>query len=104
MEKKYRILILCATSIATSTAIAEKLKEAFRDSGLNVEITQGKGADYIPQAATLHEKFDLVISTVDFPKDVKVNVVNGVPFITGIGEQEVIKKIFEILEQKGGND
>ena len=52
----------------------------------------------------LHEKFDLVISTVDFPKDVKVNVVNGVPFITGIGEEEVIKKIFEILEQKGGND
>jgi len=103
MKRNYRILIICATSIATSTAIALRLEEVFKKEGLSVEITQGKGGDYISQSKNLHEEFDLVVPTVEFPKKTKIPVVSGVPFITGIGEDQSIQKILEILKSKKGD-
>jgi PTS system galactitol-specific IIB component len=99
MKKKYKILILCATSVATSTAIACRLEEVFEKEGLNVEIVQGTGADYVPQSENLHNEFDLVIPTIEFPRNFKIPVVNGVPFITGIGEDEAIQAILSILKK-----
>jgi len=96
---KKKVLVLCATSVATSTAIVYKLEEVFGRERLNVEIVQGKEADYSYQSKNLHKKFDLVISTIEFPKDCKIPVVNGVPFITGIGEDEVIQTILSILKK-----
>jgi PTS system galactitol-specific IIB component len=99
MKKKCKILILCATSVATSTAIAYRLEEVFEKEGLNVEIVQGTGSDYIPRSENLHNEFDLVIPTIEFPKNCKIPVINGVPFITGIGEDEAIQAILSILKK-----
>jgi len=40
---------------------------------------------------------DLVIATAQVPYDIEVPVVDGIPFLTGIGVKEVIDKIEALL-------
>jgi PTS system galactitol-specific IIB component len=40
---------------------------------------------------------ELVIATAQVPYDISVPVINGIPFLTGIGVEEVIDRIEQIL-------
>jgi PTS system galactitol-specific IIB component len=43
---------------------------------------------------------DLVISTAQVPFDLDIPVVDGIPFLTGIGIKEVIDRIEKILRSR----
>lgn len=77
------ILFVCATGIATSTAVTEKVMEYCKEHGLNVNYSQ-------TNVASLPGNTDgvaLVVSTTKVPYELDVPVVNGLPIITGIGEE-----------------
>lgn len=97
MAKK--VLVLCATSIATSTAIVQKVKELCREKNITVSITQAKGGDHIPLGPKLGDGFDLIITTVTLPHGVQTPVINGVPLITGIGEEKALADILKHLHE-----
>jgi PTS system galactitol-specific IIB component len=42
---------------------------------------------------------DLIVTTTVLGKKSDVPVINGLPFITGIGEEEVLKQIAEELKK-----
>jgi len=97
MPNHFRILLLCGTGIATSTAMRLKIEQALKTSGVNrlVEVRQGKVAD------VLHGSIDgdLIVSTAQVPSSVTVPVINGVPLITGIGAQSVLDQVVTAVRE-----
>ena len=88
-----KIIVACGSGVATSTIIASKIEELLKNNKLNAQIIQ----------CSLHEVdgnlkgASLVISSMP-GLDVKdVPVVVAFPYITGIGVEDLDKKILEIL-------
>jgi len=97
--RTYTIVVSCGTAIATSTHVALKLKEMLGERGLSINTIQcrvSEVTDYADQA-------DLVVTTAQIPFDLPVPVINGLPFLTGVGIKEVIDSIEKKLEAGGEN-
>lgn len=94
MAKK-TVAVICGASIATSTIIAEKLKKLFEEKNIDAEINKGLTAD----ADKLAPNADLIVATAFLRTDYGVPVVNGVPFLTGVGTEEAVRQILEILRK-----
>lgn len=91
--KIYKIVVACGTAIATSTHVAMKVKELLEERGLKIHTIQCR----ILEVPSLAPNADLVIATAQVPYDIDVPVVDGIPFLTGIGVKEVIDKIETFL-------
>jgi galactitol PTS system EIIB component len=92
--RTYTIVVSCGTAIATSTHVSLKLKEILGERGLSIHTIQcrvSEVTDYADQA-------DLVVTTAQIPFDLPVPVINGLPFLTGVGLKEVIDSIEKELE------
>lgn len=90
-----KIIFVCATGIATSTVVAEKVVDYCKKNGIQVEGTQCN-------IASLKEYdgiSDLIISTTNVPYETKTPVINALPIITGIGEEELLEQILSILRR-----
>ncbi len=96
MIYRKRVLVACGTAIATSTHVANRLARLFQQHGLDVTITQCR----ISEVGAYASDVDLIVSTAQIARPVPVPVVSGIPFLTGIGEQDVIDQILHVL--KGG--
>lgn len=93
MRKK--IIFVCATGIATSTVVAEKVVDYCKKNGIQVEGTQCN----IASLKEYDEISDLIISTTNVPYKTKTPVINALPIITGIGEEELLEQILSILRR-----
>jgi galactitol PTS system EIIB component len=92
----FKIVVACGTAIATSTHVAIKIKELLEERGLKIHTIQCR----VPEVPSLAPDADLVVATAQVPYDIDVPVVDGIPFLTGIGVKEVIDKIENILVNK----
>jgi PTS system galactitol-specific IIB component len=92
----YKIVVACGTAIATSTHVAIKIKELLEQRGLRIHTIQCR----VTEVPSLAPDADLVVSTAQVPFDINVPVVDGIPFLTGIGVQEVIEKIESLLTSR----
>ncbi len=92
-----KILVACGTAIATATVVAGKIKQAFDKLKIPVTIVQCKASEVQGKI----EVFDPDVIVANTPISEKAAkgkpVINGVPFLTGIGEKEALKKIFEAV-------
>lgn len=94
----YTIVVACGTAIATSTHVALKVKELLEERGLKVHTVQCR----VPEVPSLAPNADLVVATAQVPFDIDVPVVDGIPFLTGIGVKEVVDRIETILRSNRG--
>ncbi|WP_270578806.1 PTS sugar transporter subunit IIB [Caldibacillus thermoamylovorans] len=93
MAKK--VLFVCATGIATSTVVTEKVVEYCKENGVKVDYQQ-INVSAVPSNS---EGVDLIVSTTNIPYKLDVPVVNGLAIITGFGETEVLNQILSILKE-----
>ncbi|GMG97920.1 PTS sugar transporter subunit IIB [Tepidimicrobium xylanilyticum] len=93
---KKRILVACGTGIATSTMVANKIQSEItnRNEAIDVVIDQCK----VAEVSSLWSNYDLIVSTTQVPSDVKIPVISGLPFLTGVGLDKVIEDIIEKLK------
>lgn len=94
MNKK-KIVIACGTGIATSTVVADKVANLCKQEGIDALISQCKVSEL---EAYVHGA-DLVVTTTFVGKKYDIPVINALPFITGVGEEEVLKQIAETLKK-----
>lgn len=87
------VLVICGTGVATSTVVATSIREHCADHGIDVDVKQGKVMDLLGAAPDV----DLIVSTTQVPDSVIVPVVAGLPFLTGIGKDEVLAEIVRHL-------
>ena len=92
----YKIIVACGTAIATSTLVAIKVKELLAERGLNVYTIQCR----VVEVPSLAPDANLIIATAQVPFDLNIPVVDGIPFLTGIGIKEVIDNIESLLRSK----
>jgi len=97
MALQYRILVVCGTGIATATVAAEKVKIGLKERGFNVVTSQC----HAMESPTKVEDFKphIIVATTQVRKDLGVPIFKGIPFITGIGEKEVLDQIVEALKE-----
>ena len=93
MTRKRRVLVACGTAIATSTHVASRLQREFAEAGLDVDITQCR----VSEIGAYVDHVDLVVSTAPFAGALTVPVISGIPFLTGIGDEEALEQILDVL-------
>jgi galactitol PTS system EIIB component len=96
-KRTYRILAFCASGVATSTLLAKTAQSRLEDLGYRVETdTCGPGS-----IASRMDSFDLLLTTAD-PKSFKIPagkpVIRAIPFLTGVGEDECVEEIVNVLK------
>ncbi|WP_029215013.1 PTS sugar transporter subunit IIB [Kallotenue papyrolyticum] len=98
MAKRFQILILCGTGIATSTVVKARIESALNAAGLSqqVDIRQGKVADVLSGSDA-----DLIVATVQVPASVTAPAINAVPLLTGVGMQPVLDRIVAAVREGG---
>ncbi|MCM3568983.1 PTS sugar transporter subunit IIB [Neobacillus mesonae] len=91
--KKIRVLISCGSGIATSTVIANRVKEVCESNGYPVSIDQVKIVEVEKRAS----EFDLIVSSAQVPSSVKTPSVIAINYLTGINKEQTDQKILDIL-------
>jgi PTS system galactitol-specific IIB component len=95
--KKKRILVACGTGIATSTVIADRVKELCLKAGIDVHVEQVK----IVEVAGKADDFDLIVASTKVPASVKTPSVSGVSYLSGVGIEKTEAEIIEKLKALG---
>lgn len=95
MEKTKVVLVSCGTAVATSTVVARAIEDACKQAGLRVNTRQCRATEL---KALVQQGADLIVTTTPVPKDIGIPVIQGLPFLTGIGRDAVLKQIIEVLK------
>jgi PTS system galactitol-specific IIB component len=93
-SKIYTIIVSCGTAIATSTHVALKLKEILAEDGIQIHTIQCR----VPEVPDYADQADMIVTTAQVPFDLNIPIINGLPFLTGVGIKEVIKEIVTKLK------
>ena len=96
MAKKH-IIIVCGAGFATSTAGEAKVQEIVKELGIEADIVKRQVRE-LKTAASMGQ-IDLFVLMTPVTLELPGPTVNGVPFISGVGKQDTIDKIKEILSQ-----
>jgi PTS system galactitol-specific IIB component len=96
---KLRVLIACGTSIATATHVASSIRDTAREAGIAVETAQCKAAEIRGKIQTFTPH--VIVATTPVPSDLGVPTFNGVPFLSGIGLDQLKADIIEALKAAG---
>ena len=96
MTKK-NIIIVCGAGFATSTAGEAKVKEIVNELGIEAEIVKRQVREL--QTSASMGKIDLFVLMTPVTLELPGPTVNGVAFISGVGKQDTIDQIKEILSK-----
>lgn len=91
---KKKVIVACGGAVATSTIAAGRIREICREKGMDIEICQVR----ISEIASNTEGAALLVTTSRIKRDYGIPYVNGMAFVSGIGEEETAGKILEILK------
>lgn len=89
MAAAKRVLVICGTGVATSTVVVQKIRSFCETDGLNATVGQGAVADLISGRIDA----DFIVATTPVPISVTVPVIQGLPFLNGIGVEAVHEQI-----------
>lgn len=92
-KKKYRIASVCGAGLATSTWIASELSDRLAERGIEAEIEEMKVVDLALAASN----FDLIVCASNLGQVYDVPMVVTTSLLTGIGLDETIDEIVEVL-------
>jgi PTS system galactitol-specific IIB component len=95
MAKK-RILVACGTSIATATHAANAAMDIAKENGIEVEVAQCKAAEIRGKLQTFPA--DVIIAMTPVPQDLDIPVFSGVPFLSGVGLDQLKSDLVEALK------
>ena len=90
-----KIAVICGAGIATSTYIQCKIENLCKENNISVQISKGM----LLEAEQLVQGADFIVATVEINKNYGIPVINGVPLLTGIGQDDTIKKILDELNK-----
>lgn len=96
---KKNILVVCGTSVATSTVVKETLKERLPEYGIEIgNIVKAKASE--APGKVENADYDIIVSTTPLDESrYDVPIVKALSFMTGQGEEETLEEIAEILKQ-----
>lgn len=97
MNGKKRVLIACGTAIATATVVAGKVREIGKEIGIPIDVVQCKASEVRGKLDTFNPH--VIVATTPLREKLGVPVFNGVPFLSGVGADELKDNIIEELKK-----
>lgn len=91
-----KFIVACGSGVATSQTVASKVKRLLKEKGYNaeIEVVDLKSVDrYIDNS-------DAYIAITKVNKTYPIPVINGISFLTGMGQEKELKKLIDIIENK----
>ncbi len=89
------VIVSCGTAVATSTVVANAIEEACKKEGIRINVKQCKATEiplYLDGA-------DLIVTTSQLRSDPGIPVIQGLPFLTGIGKDQALEEILKVLRE-----
>lgn len=91
---KRKVIVACGGAVATSTMAAEEIKELCEENNITIEIVQCR----VNEIETYMDGVDLICTTARVDRKFgEIPVVHGMPFISGVGIDELREKILTAL-------
>lgn len=87
------VIVACGGGIATSTIIADKIRNFLNDENIANNVWQTTLSELYSEA----NKADLIVTTMSVETDYGVPLVQGTSLLTGLEEEKTKKEIVEIL-------
>lgn len=95
MNRSAVILVMCGSSIATSSLAAVKIEDEARRRKVKVTVKKGKVSDTDVLIQTVHP--DIIVATAQIKPREDVLVFSGVPLLTGIGQDKLYNDLFDAI-------
>ncbi|KPL76575.1 hypothetical protein ADN00_11515 [Ornatilinea apprima] len=95
MNRPAVILVMCGSSIATSSLAAVKIEDEARRRKVKVTVKKGKVSDTDVLIQTVHP--DIIVATAQIKPREDVLVFSGVPLLTGIGQDKLYNDLFDAI-------
>lgn len=90
-----RIIVACGSGVATSQTVASKVESLCEERGLRVQVE----AVDIKSLELYIRNADLYVSITPYvDKDFGIPTISGIPFLTGIGIDEAMDKVEQIVK------
>ncbi|NBI42441.1 PTS galactitol transporter subunit IIB [[Haemophilus] felis] len=91
---KKKIIVACGGAVATSTLAAEEIRELCEEHHIPLELVQCR----VNEIDTYLDDADLICTTSKVTRDFGgIPLVHGMPFVSGVGIDELKEKILTIL-------
>ncbi|TCP97285.1 PTS system galactitol-specific EIIB component (Gat family) [Cricetibacter osteomyelitidis] len=91
---KKKVIVACGGAVATSTLAAEEIKELCAENNIPLELVQCR----INEIDSYIDDVDLICATAKISQTYgDVPIVHGMPFVSGVGIDELKEKILTIL-------
>jgi len=97
---KKRLIVACGSGVATSQTIASKIASMFEDDGIDFPV---EAVDYksiqneLPSAGIYVYVAQPDDEVLKLAEDLNVGVFPGIPFLTGMGMDDVYRQIKEMI-------
>jgi PTS system galactitol-specific IIB component len=95
--RKFRVLTVCGTGIATATVLEQKLEELMKERGLQIEAVTCKAAEVQSKLSVFMPDVVVTSTIVDESALHGVKKFVGLAFLTGIGMEELADQIADYL-------
>ncbi len=96
MKNKVKVVVVCATGMATSTMAATKLVHELANHGIEANVTKGQISNL--DALVNMDKPDFVVATAVTKREMGIPIFDGVPLLSNRGLDEFYKKILAFIE------
>ncbi|MPW24233.1 PTS galactitol transporter subunit IIB [Alkalibaculum sp. M08DMB] len=97
MDIKRKALVACGCGVASSTIVAKKVEDYCGERGIKVEWRICKVAE-IPSLAEMIKPDVIVSITAVEDLGNNIPIFDGKPFLTGIGADKVLEKIYDAIK------
>lgn len=91
---QYKVLIACGSGIATSTVIANRVRDLLKENGYNAKVEQVKVVEVEKMAA----QYDLIVASTQIPKTVTTPYVFAINYLTGVNKEGTDKEILDKMQ------
>lgn len=92
---KKKIIVACGGAVATSTVVADRIKDLCKREGIDAEIIQCR----VSEISSKVDGADLIVTTARVKKDYGVPLENGMAFVSGVGIEEAENRILNHLKK-----
>lgn len=89
-----RVIVACGSGVATSQTVASKVSRLLKDRGVDayVEAVDLKSVDRYMDSSVAY------ITITKTTKEYPIPVINGIAFLTGMGQEAELQKLIEVCQ------
>lgn len=92
---QYKVLIACGSGIATSTVIANRVKELLEKNGYQVKVDQVK----VVEVEKMAPQYDLIVASTQIPKSITTPYVFAINYLTGVNKEGTDREILDRMQE-----